>query len=217
MSISVIFFVLFIISINHIGLQMDDTIIDPQMLNYDNIYNENTKKSNNEVQSILYNQIDINIIIFLTIHNDKIYNIIPKKLYAESKKILKYITKNKTNYFIEFENVFCKIMLYENHFQLDILMRLMSLFKKLYKYVHYCSKKNVSSKQIYRDICRNIIQYVIYILILDDRINMKEMYSFENNIIGFLDSCIDLLEDGKYLYNNCSFYQFIHHIPFIHL
>ena len=92
---------------------------------------------------------------------------------------------------------------------------MMYLFKKLYKYVHINRRNNMSpSKKKNRDICKNIVEYVIYILILDDRLNVKELNTFQNNIMSLFDSCIDLLEDGKYLYKSYSFYDFI---PYIHL
>lgn len=177
-----------------------DTIDDH---NYTNIQN---------CQSKLLNNINFNNIVYLIIDNANLSNNIPLQIDEHIKQIIKCIIKNRPTYFILFENVFSKVLLHETTFNSKNLPKVIFLFKKLYKYVYkYNNNKRFFCKKSCKPICTNIVNYIIYILILDDRMHIKEFNYFHNSILCLLDCCLNLLEYNKYSYK-ISFNDMIQYI-----
>ena len=163
-------------------------------------------------QSNMLNNINFNNIIYLIMDNTNLSKNIPLQIDKNNKKIIKYIIKNRPKYFILFENVFSQVLLDETVFNSGNLSKVIFLFKKLYKYVSKYNNKRFFCKNSYKNTCKDIFNYIIYILIFDDRMHIKEFNYFHNSILCLLDCCIDLLEENNKCLQRIPFNDIIHYI-----
>ena len=167
--------------------------------------NINTYKQNNHIcndslvsKNIIDNLVFINLVDHLTftniieiiIQNDNFQEYNPAKLNKQTKKIIFYIIKTYPLFFDKFENIFSDVIVENDKISLNKVHSVILLFKSLYKIVKQYKYSHLLFHLNIINICKHIITFTIYLLILDDRILLESQSQFQYNIINLFNICI---------------------------
>jgi len=141
-------------------------------------------------------------IMEIFLQHEKMQDYNPSKLTPQVKKCAYYIINKYPAFFDEFEDVFDEVIAEQDKITLKKMHLVILLFKSLYEIVKKYKYTHLLFTLDIIDVCKNIITFAIYILILDDRILLEKQSEFQYNIAKLFNVCIDLSHFRNFISSN---------------
>jgi hypothetical protein len=142
-------------------------------------------------------KLNLNEMLSHVILSDNLKNIIPVKIKITHIQIIEYIIKYHPNYFILFEKLFSMLILKNEQWNPEIVPYIIILFKKIYNVIYDYRIKNFLYGVKTKKLCKTVIDFILYVVILNDLHLYKNNNIFQKNIKKLLNVCLDLIDKQR--------------------
>ena len=142
-------------------------------------------------------KLNLNEMLSHVLVSDNLKNIIPVKITITHKNIIEYIIKTHPSYFILFEKLFSMLIVNEEQWNPIVVPYIIIIFKKIYNVIYDYRIKHFLCGVKTKKLCKTVIDFILYVVILNDLYLYKNNNILQKNIKKLLNVCLDLIDKPR--------------------